>query len=509
MINNFKKKMKIFFLKCLIILTITKITQNSKFFDVFMPSQDVDTFLRSGTMKGYFTYNEFWTFFKNLRNDTRNRKYLTDKIEIGKTYEGRPIYGYYISDNARQINAEIPKKNILLFTGLHHAREPLTLTMIMLMTIEILKNARETKHNKFLELLRDNIIFFIPAVNTDSYVFINKYWNGSQGREVLMIRKNRHVSPSCNVMSGGVDLNRNYDFKFGMNESGSSSNPCAEDYRGATPFSEPETQAIKNFVDKHENIVSGVNIHSYGNAWIYPFNFVADGGDLLLKKKKRIFYDFFKEFESKMKLKKHKALFGNAAFTLDYPTNGEAGDWLTGAKNILNLDIELGNLDKRSEGFYPPIRLIDRIVRYNWIIMKDFLFSHIIDLGLKKVIMNPHDFSISFEIFNKAISGLIDFEGLLKPLFNSSHQPGKFKMQYALKNFVESEVETVPVIGGMINTTLKGRHILDLKIIFDEEDDYKLFNGMHMVIKRNEGNFRNYPHQRYTFRVAKYKNKKV
>lgn len=499
--------MKNFFLKSLIILTITTSTLNSKFFDVFMPIRDVDIFLKSGSMKGYFKYDEFWNFFKNLRNDTRNRKYLTDKIEIGKTYEGRSIYGYYISDNARQINVEIPKKNILLFTGLHHAREPLTLTMIMLMTIEILKNVRETKHNKFLELLRDNIIFFIPAVNTDSYIFINKYWNGSQGRDVLMIRKNRHLSSACNSLSGGVDLNRNYDFKFGMNETGSSSNPCAEDYRGASAFSEPETQAIKNFVDLHTNIVSGVNIHSYGNAWIYPFNFVADGGDLLLQKKRKIFYDYFKEFEHSMKVKKHEALFGNAAFTLDYPTNGEAGDWLTGAKNILNLDIELGNLDKRSEGFYPPIKLIDRIVRYNWIIMQDFLFTHIVDFGLKKVVMNPHDHSISFEIFNKSLASLIDFEGLLKPLFKHNHQPGKIKMQYALKNFVDSEVETVPVIGGLINTTLKGRHILDIKVILENADDYKFFNGLHMVIKRNEGNFRNYPHQRYTFRVAKFKKK--
>ena len=37
------------------------------------------------------------------------------------------------------------------------------------------------------------------------------------------------------------------------------------------------------------------------------------------------------------------------AFTLDYETNGEAGDWLTGAENILNLDVELGSKDGRSD----------------------------------------------------------------------------------------------------------------------------------------------------------------
>jgi len=55
-----------------------------------------------------------------------------------------------------------------------------------------------------------------------------------------------------------------------------------------------------------------------------------------------------------MKNKNYKTIFGNAAFVLGYTSDGEAGDWLLGAKKILNLDVELGNLDKRSNRFYPP-----------------------------------------------------------------------------------------------------------------------------------------------------------
>lgn len=44
------------------------------------------------------------------------------------------------------------------------------------MTIEILKHLRTTRHNKFHELLRDNVIAFIPVVNIDSYIFINENW---------------------------------------------------------------------------------------------------------------------------------------------------------------------------------------------------------------------------------------------------------------------------------------------------------------------------------------------
>lgn len=48
----------------------------------------------------------------------------------------------------------------------------------------------------------------------------------------------------------GVDLNRNYGYKFGSTyDKGSSSDPCGEDYRGPYAFSEPETQAIRNLVE--------------------------------------------------------------------------------------------------------------------------------------------------------------------------------------------------------------------------------------------------------------------
>jgi len=49
---------------------------------------------------------------------------------------------------------------------------------------------------------------------------------------------------------------------------------------------------------------------------------------------------------------------------------------LTGAKSILNIDVELGNKDPRSNQFYPPKVLIDHIIRYNWITMKDFILKH-------------------------------------------------------------------------------------------------------------------------------------
>ena len=75
----------------------------------------------------------------------------------------------------------------------------------------------------------------------------------------------------------GVDLNRNYEFEFGHDNEGSSPYVCAEDYRGSNgiyflmtlisfrflAFSEPETQAIRDFGLKYQkNLKLAINFHS-------------------------------------------------------------------------------------------------------------------------------------------------------------------------------------------------------------------------------------------------------
>jgi len=61
-----------------------------------------------------------------------------------------------------------------------------------------------------------------------------------------MIRKNQRNFDICkNQDDIGVDLNRNYGYKWGYNNDGSSDDLCDESYRGSAPFSEPETAAIR------------------------------------------------------------------------------------------------------------------------------------------------------------------------------------------------------------------------------------------------------------------------
>ena len=67
----------------------------------------------------------------------------------------------------------------------------------------------------------------------------------------------------------GVDLNRNYSQGWGG--PGSSDRAASDIYRGAKPFSEPETQAIKSFIESNANITMLLSFHSFSELILYPW----------------------------------------------------------------------------------------------------------------------------------------------------------------------------------------------------------------------------------------------
>lgn len=101
-------------------------------------------------------------------------------------------------ENSSKKDQEIRHKNVILITALHHSREPLTVTMIIYMTVKVLRGLRHDKHNEIKELMRDNVIFFLPMLNIDSYQYIAKNWHNELIQEkVMMIRKNRNIDVNC------------------------------------------------------------------------------------------------------------------------------------------------------------------------------------------------------------------------------------------------------------------------------------------------------------------------
>ena len=168
----------------------------------------------------------------------------------------------------------------ILIDGAHHARELTSVSQVMYTMIRLLhkylNNDSEVKR-----ILSISGIFFVPIVNQDGYsVISNTYATDGYLSE---IRKNQRNDIQCTIYDNiGVDLNRNYGYGWGADNSGSSSRPCEEDYRGEYAFSEPETQAIRDFVVSHPQLKIALNFHAWGNLFVIPFNYSEDRNDFEL-----------------------------------------------------------------------------------------------------------------------------------------------------------------------------------------------------------------------------------
>jgi len=68
---------------------------------------------------------------------------------------------------------------------------------------------------------------------------------------------------------GGTDHNRNYDFYW---EEGDQE-VRAETYRGPAPFSEPETRAVRSFVQELDHLATGLSYHSGTDLILHPWGY--------------------------------------------------------------------------------------------------------------------------------------------------------------------------------------------------------------------------------------------
>lgn len=89
---------------------------------------------------------------------------------------------------------DLEKLPSMLFTGLHHAREPLSYMMNIYLITHIIYNSvrNESKLNR---VLNQSLIWFVPALNLDGYRKIIGIYQKTSGLDEG-IRKNRRPSTS-------------------------------------------------------------------------------------------------------------------------------------------------------------------------------------------------------------------------------------------------------------------------------------------------------------------------
>lgn len=290
-----------------------------------------------GSMGGFLTLSEL-----EMQMDSMTQKFpnlITPKTSIGNSLEGRPMWMVKISDNPN-LDENEPE---VLFTALHHAREPQSMMQLVYFMHYLLDNYGTDPAITYLVNNRE--IYFVPVVNPDGYVY-NEQTNPQGGG---MWRKNMRDNGDGTF---GVDLNRNYSYKWGENDLGSSPNTNSALYRGTVPFSEPETQNMRDFI-LSRNFHNVLNYHTYGDYELYPWGFqYSDTQDSALFNGRGRSMTAHNEYRH-----------GPAANVL-YEVNGEANDWLygeTAAKpKMYGMTPEVGRT-----GFWPTLEEIIPLAEEN------------------------------------------------------------------------------------------------------------------------------------------------
>lgn len=181
---------------------------------------------------------------------------------IGKTWENRDIMLATISLNVETAGL----KPAILYTGTVHAREWIG-NELAVSFIDYLLN-HYSSNPKVLQTLTKNTLYIVPCLNPDGFEYSRTHFS--------FWRKNRRDNGDGTF---GVDLNRNFSVGYEK-----SIDTRSNVYSGSKPFSEPETSAIKNFVDIKNNITIALDYHSQGNVFFPAHRFnheqEIDGADL-------------------------------------------------------------------------------------------------------------------------------------------------------------------------------------------------------------------------------------
>ena len=265
-----------------------------------------------------------------------------------KTALGRDVQGIEIARNAAFVNDGKP---IFLNMGVHHAREWPSSEHAIEWAYDLLTNYGSSERTTRLVDATRNIV--VPIVNVDGFNISREAPDFPSETEFglfsyEMKRKNCDISdntpafyrtgPCDNNNAGrlrGTDPNRNYGGFWGGG--GASTNWSSDTYRGDGPFSEPETQNIRE-LQATRNITNLITNHTFSNLLLRP-PAIADVG----------FPHDEPQYEALgARMASHNDYANIPSFGL-YDTSGGTEDWTFWTAGSLGFTFEIG-----PDEFHPP-----------------------------------------------------------------------------------------------------------------------------------------------------------
>jgi carboxypeptidase T len=288
----------------------------------------------------FHNYSELVVELNTLQAENRG---LVKLQSIGKTIEGRDILAVHLNTSAQALETGQSGKPGVVFMGNHHAREHLSAEIPLMLIQYLLRNQKDPQISALLE---NRDIWIVPMVNPDGVEY------DIAGGRYRSWRKNRKDNGDGTF---GVDLNRNYGFKWGTG--GSSTSTSSDVYMGKAPFSEPETQAVRDFVSAHVNTKVLLSFHTFSELILYPWGHKYDGIETTRDQQT------FQKLASTMAQWNHYT--PEQASDL-YIASGDTTDWAYGTHGIFAFTFELSPKDMWSGGgFYPGQGVIDRVFEDN------------------------------------------------------------------------------------------------------------------------------------------------
>jgi Ca2+-binding RTX toxin-like protein len=233
----------------------------------------------------YRVYEDYTTEMKDLAETNPE---LVREVVIGQTLEGRPIQGIEI---AADVEAD-DGRPAFLNMGVHHAREWPSGELPMEFALDLVDGYGTDE--RITALLDEVRVFIFPVINVDGFIASRSYGTSPLDDDPnatlpLIIndqaaykRKNCRPTvpgseelPCASRSNSGVDLNRNYGAYWGG--PGSGSDVTSQGYRGPAPYSEPESQAVREFTSSvHPTVFITNHTFTEDGKWLRQPGFDAD-----------------------------------------------------------------------------------------------------------------------------------------------------------------------------------------------------------------------------------------
>jgi hypothetical protein len=217
---------------------------------------------------------------------------LAKRISIGQSVEGRDLTGIEIGEGVNEAEDGRP---VFLMFGAHHAREWPSAELPMEFAYDLLQGYA-AGDERIVDLLTRGRAIIVPVSNPDGFdasrtsgdvadlrgtpgvpynpgVLLGTPGNAYKRKNCRYVDGQTQPAGTCVLAASpggfglGIDLNRNYGALWGG--PGTSDNPADPTYRGPAPFSEPETQAIRNLISTRQ-VTTLITNHTFSNLILRP-----------------------------------------------------------------------------------------------------------------------------------------------------------------------------------------------------------------------------------------------